>query len=179
MFKFFRVSIEYFEKISGQLSDFSLFLSLFSIPLLYAAASSHRAGHSSTRAAAPLPRCAAPSRPLLEHAARLAVADAPLSPRTSRPDGRSTTAASGRPHLALPSPLTRLDHSRELRAVLTLPTFLPEHERRVPFAPLPENGRRRHHGRRPLLGRRGAPSSTHPRTKPTPQRAPLTPTGAP
>ena len=41
--------------------------------------------------------------------------------------------------------LTRLDPSCGLHNVLTPLSFLPEHERRVPFAPLPENGRRRRH----------------------------------
>ena len=43
------------------------------------------------------------------------------------------------------APLARLDPSRELPDALTPLSFLPEHERRVPFAPLPKNGRRRRH----------------------------------
>jgi hypothetical protein len=47
--------------------------------------------------------------------------------------------------LASSRALTRLEPSRELHDALTPLSFLPEHERRVPFAPLPENGRRRRH----------------------------------
>ena len=59
----------------------------------------------------------------------------------------------GRLRSPLPSPLTRLDHSRELRAVLTLLSFVPELERHDPRAPSAGNGRRR-----PRPPRRPAPS---------------------
>ena len=77
-----------------------------------------------------------------------------------------------RPSLLL-APLTRLDHFRGLRAVLTLPSFLLEREHPAPRAPVAGNGRRR------PLAHRGAHPSTLSRAKPTPQPPSSPSTGTP